>query len=246
MQGQPETKEALFTQAGGPNEIASIKHQGHDLLVVKKTGELWIFAESDDVLLADQSLMLVYGNSKVNQDAEKALEKPGAWRYEVKDVGQRVVASANPPPASGPFAAEQQEFGTFLKWLVDELAVVNPKMECHSLQCVFEKDPAGKVTSYDFKVAPTTICAFVPAAVPPEFRVDAKNLGSYLMLGDKSKDMWNWQDGTGRELVLVNSIHYEQSQQYTGIAPGKPSIHLKEDIKVRKHTLRQLHGSFCQ
>ena len=93
----------------------------------------------------------------------------------------------------------------------------------------------------------STLCCLPPK----EFKEDAQNAGSRLLLGDVgSWDLPASKHSNGL-LKMAPSVDYIDSRQFKGIAPGKPGIYLTKNIKVSKGNLRKIcwldgpHGCAC-
>ncbi len=224
----------------GNDKIVAFDRAGHEFLVTP-CGRLWIHAKADDVIASCESLMLVFGQFKIDKDAEAAEKKGGCWKFALSSGDDLVLTSCVIAPPCGQYPEGLTTVADFVKFLAKEVGAATPTLECHEIQHQFEKDGAGQAIKHTLTVKVTANCIYVPLKVPKDRKEDYHNLGSRLCVGAAGQS-WDWGSGEhslGR-LVLRGVLQYGDAKQYTGIVPGKISIHLKENVKVQARQLRRM------
>ena len=132
-----------------------------------------------------------------------------------------------------------QPLGEFLRYL-HRMGVAQPSFECHKVVFKIPEDAAGDVVGTTIEIEPSQACVYSVLPTPKEFKEDAQNAGSRLLLGDVgSWDLPASKHSNGL-LKMAPSVDYIDSRQFKGIAPGKPGIYLTKNIKVSKGNLRKI------
>ncbi len=108
--GDPADVDALLAIQGNQDTMSWML--GQHRLLFTPTGQLGFFASSDDVITTTQSLALVFGQFKIDNDAEALLKKnTSCWKFEMTTPEEQLCASCATPPSRWPISRRSAHTG---------------------------------------------------------------------------------------------------------------------------------------
>ena len=111
--------------------------------------------------------------------------------------------------------------------------IVDPTMECHEISVNKSQTKAGDPKHTIKNISDLLFQTLArPRNVKPEF----VNSGTAVA----KTDLWEGREHKLGYCRMLLSWKYIETPQFTGIVPEKPTIVLKQDIRVQKDTLRRL------
>ncbi|CAL1128870.1 unnamed protein product [Cladocopium goreaui] len=221
------------------NKFLKLEHHGKGNAIFDVDGNVWFQAKDNADAALDHDgppIALIYGNFKIQQEAEKLLE---TQKDDVMMIGFEDDES------KGVFRMQQEPQGTLcslrdflLKLEKDGSDVTTLDLACHKIEPQVNKDEAGDVQSRTFKVTKTGPCVFVPAETPRKI-ASAKpptweDAGS-LVCASTSKTRSTFGPGyTNKTCVLQVTPRWlvSNNAQSFSLTPEKPGLFVSEDSVV--------------
>ncbi|CAL1135705.1 unnamed protein product [Cladocopium goreaui] len=240
-EGNTRQKRKLDSVEEAPqgNKLLKLEHHGKGHAIFDVDGNVWFQAKDNADAALDHDgppIALVYGNFKIQQEAEKLLE---TQKDDVMMIG------FEDDEGKGVFRMQQEPQGTLcslrdflLKLEKDGSDVTTLDLACHKIEPQVNKDEAGDVQSRTFKVTKTGPCVFVPAETPRKI-ASAKpptweDAGS-LVLASTSKTRSTFGPGyTDKTCVLQVMPRWlvSNNAQSFSLTPEKPGLFVSEDSVV--------------
>ena len=111
--------------------------------------------------------------------------------------------------------------------------ILDPSIECHEVE-VNKSHTKAEDLKHNIKKIKELL--FQTLACPRNVKPEFVNSGTGLA----KTDLWEGREHTLGYCRLLLSWKFIENPQFTGIVPEKPTIVLKQDIRVQKDTLRRL------